>query len=187
MSCICAKFNKDGVLCSHILKVMIEKEISRIPDKYIIDRWRKRDLRMVKQRIGENTADARSLLRFNMLSRQSTIINSKASKREEATKYLMAEMNRIDLHLETILMSETTENTQEEVHSIEVEQIRGEANATVNNADNNIGDPETTTKRGRPALPKRMKPLIEQEREKMKQKENKKKKKVTANETTGKE
>jgi len=65
---------------------MIEKEISRIPDKYIIDRWRKRDLRMVKQRIGENTADARSLLRFNMLSRQSTIINSKASKREEATK-----------------------------------------------------------------------------------------------------
>ena len=187
MSCICAKFNKDGVLCSHILNVMIEKEISRIPDKYIIDRWRKRDLRMVKQRIGENTADARSLLRFNMLSRQSTIINSKASKREEATKYLMAEMNRIDLHLETILMSETTENTQEEVHSIEVEQIRGEANATVNNADNNIGDPETTTKRGKPALPKRMKPLIEQEREKMKQKENKKKKKVTANESTGKE
>ena len=99
----------------------------------------------------------------------------------------MAEMNRIDLHLETILMSETTENTQEEVQSIEVEQIRGEANATVNNADNNIGDPETTTKRGRPALPKRMKPLIEQEREKMKQKENKKKKKVTANESTGKE
>jgi len=90
MSCICAKFNKDGVLCSHILKVMIEKEISRITDKYIIDRWRKRDLRMVKQRIRENIADTRSLLRFNMLSRQSTIINSKASKKEEATKYLMA-------------------------------------------------------------------------------------------------
>jgi len=40
-NCICAKFNKDGILCSHILKIMIEKEVSRIPDKYIIDRWMK--------------------------------------------------------------------------------------------------------------------------------------------------
>jgi len=37
-SCIYAKFSKDDILCSHILKVIIEKEISTIPDKYIIDR-----------------------------------------------------------------------------------------------------------------------------------------------------
>ena len=41
-TCICAKFSKDGILCSHILKIVIEKEISTIPDKYFLDRWRKR-------------------------------------------------------------------------------------------------------------------------------------------------
>ena len=138
MSCICAKFNKDGVLCSHILKVMIEKEISRIPDKYIIDRWRKRDLRMVKQRIGENTADARSLLRFNMLSRQSTIINSKASKREEATKYLMAEMNRIDLHLEKLLAPQGIEDGQNEPNSHTKVQTGGTTYTEVNSSENII-------------------------------------------------
>ena len=39
---ICVKFSKDGILCSHILKIVIEKEISTIPDKYFLDWWRKR-------------------------------------------------------------------------------------------------------------------------------------------------
>jgi len=37
-SCICAKFSKDGILCCHILKVIVEEEIDEIPDKYFIDR-----------------------------------------------------------------------------------------------------------------------------------------------------
>ena len=40
-SCICGKFNKDGTLCSRILKILVETEVSKIPEKYIIDRWRK--------------------------------------------------------------------------------------------------------------------------------------------------
>ncbi|XP_066360845.1 protein FAR1-RELATED SEQUENCE 5-like [Miscanthus floridulus] len=44
-TCICAKFSKDGILCSHILKIVIEKEISTIPDKYFLDRWRKKDMK----------------------------------------------------------------------------------------------------------------------------------------------
>ena len=67
-NCICAKFSKDGILYSHILKVIIEKEISRIPEKYIIDRWRKRGMRMLKQTIEEETIATSSLLRFNVLS-----------------------------------------------------------------------------------------------------------------------
>ena len=37
-SCICTKFSKDGILCCHILKVIVEEEIDEIPDKYFIDR-----------------------------------------------------------------------------------------------------------------------------------------------------
>jgi hypothetical protein len=40
-SCICRKFNKDGILCSHILKILVEIEINKILEIYIIDRWRK--------------------------------------------------------------------------------------------------------------------------------------------------
>ena len=47
-SCICGKFNKDGILCSHILKIMLELKIKEIPEKYIIDRWRKNEKKMSK-------------------------------------------------------------------------------------------------------------------------------------------
>ena len=45
-SCICGKFNKNGILRSHILKVIVEEEINEIRQKYIINRWRKKDRKM---------------------------------------------------------------------------------------------------------------------------------------------
>ena len=45
-TCIYAKFSKDGILCSHILKIVIKKEINTIPDKYFLDRWRKKDMKV---------------------------------------------------------------------------------------------------------------------------------------------
>jgi len=46
-SCICGKFNKDGILCVHILKVIVEEEIREIPGKYFIDRWRKKEKKCI--------------------------------------------------------------------------------------------------------------------------------------------
>lgn len=40
-SCICGKFQKDGMLCCHILKEMMRNDITKIPEKYIIERWKK--------------------------------------------------------------------------------------------------------------------------------------------------
>ena len=34
-TCICAKFSKDGILCSHILKVIVEEEVDEIPKKVL--------------------------------------------------------------------------------------------------------------------------------------------------------
>ena len=47
-TCICAKFNKDGILCSHVLRVLVHLNIPEIPGKYFIDRWKpryKKDIR----------------------------------------------------------------------------------------------------------------------------------------------
>jgi hypothetical protein len=79
-NCICCKFQKDGILCSHILKVIVEEVISEIPGKYLLDRWRKNDMKMVIHRRLDSTK-THELLRFNMLSRKSAVLNSKAAKK----------------------------------------------------------------------------------------------------------
>jgi hypothetical protein len=48
-SCICAKFNKDGIFCAHILKVIVEEEVKEIPEKYFINRWRKNEKKITVQ------------------------------------------------------------------------------------------------------------------------------------------
>ncbi|KAM0881811.1 hypothetical protein ACQ4PT_032703 [Festuca glaucescens] len=38
-SCNCCKFERDGILCCHILKVMTQIGIHQIPEAYILKRW----------------------------------------------------------------------------------------------------------------------------------------------------
>jgi hypothetical protein len=37
--CECNKFDRDGILCCHIMKVMVRLGVRTIPDKYILERW----------------------------------------------------------------------------------------------------------------------------------------------------
>ena len=103
---ICAKFSKDGILCSHVLKIVIEKEISTILDKYFLDRWRKKDMKVHVERQEEEIVATSSLLRFNILSRKSTILNSKGSKNEEAMEYLMTEFDKMEINLDRMLCAQ---------------------------------------------------------------------------------
>jgi hypothetical protein len=48
-SCICAKFNKDGIFCTHILKVIVEEEVKEILEKYFINIWRKNERKITVQ------------------------------------------------------------------------------------------------------------------------------------------
>jgi TusA-related sulfurtransferase len=48
-SCICGKFRKDGIFCTHILKVILEEEVKKIPNKYFLDRWRKKETKIRAQ------------------------------------------------------------------------------------------------------------------------------------------
>lgn len=82
-SCICGKFNKDGILCAHILKVIVEEEINKIPEKYFIDRWRKKEMKYHIHEVEEGNT-THELLRFNMLSKKVAILTSKGAKREKA-------------------------------------------------------------------------------------------------------
>ncbi|XP_076887985.1 protein FAR1-RELATED SEQUENCE 5-like [Bidens hawaiensis] len=39
VTCSCAKFETDGILCKHILYVLKKKNVETIPDHYILPRW----------------------------------------------------------------------------------------------------------------------------------------------------
>ena len=51
----------------------------------------------------QETVATSSLLRFNILSRKSTILNSKGSKNKEAMEYLMAEFDKMEINLDRML------------------------------------------------------------------------------------
>ena len=142
-------------------------------------------MRLIKQRIEDKIVQTSSLLRFNILSRKSALLNSKTTKKEEAIDYLIVEMGRIDLHLDKLLATQSTGETQNEPRPDEQEETEGEKQNEDYDTENQIQDPERIQNKGRPEKSKRMKTHIEQVKEKIRIKESKKKK-TTTNESSGK-
>ncbi|CAN6339019.1 unnamed protein product [Urochloa humidicola] len=179
-SCICGKFNKDGILCAHILKVIVEEEINQIPEKYIIDRWRKKDSKM-KLGMPDIVPKTNEMLRFNILARKTAQINSKGSMTEEATEYLSKELDRINTELDKLL---SKANAADPVSS---EAAKGTSNNDMGSTSTNLPelgelqDPDRIKNKGRPKLPRRIKPLIEEIRNKSIREEKKKNQKKRQN------
>jgi hypothetical protein len=93
-TCICYKFQKDGLLCSHILKVMLHQNIDKISDKYIIDRWRKNE-KLLPNIQTVKVAD-NDTLRYNVLTRRLVHTASKGSKSKKKYEYLLKEIDRVE-------------------------------------------------------------------------------------------
>ncbi|KXG39183.1 hypothetical protein SORBI_3001G343700 [Sorghum bicolor] len=164
-SCICCKFNKDGILCSHILKILVETEVRKIPDKYIIDRWRKKERRINLKRVQSSTATD-DILRFNILSRAAAQLTSKGSAKEEAMEYLLDETLPEGTQPAEASGGQTDNADQPGI------QMRQEADDGTN-----MQDPESIKNKGRPVKPKRWKDMVEQERQKSNAAKKKKAKK----------
>ncbi|KAG2611413.1 hypothetical protein PVAP13_4KG163815 [Panicum virgatum] len=165
-SCICGKFNKDGILCAHILKVIVEEEINKISEKYFIDRWRKKEKKFhIPKDIDGNATH--ELLRFNMLSRKAALLTSKGAKTKEGMQYLDEEFERLNKHLDFLLEEKERQTTLVITEQSEIHHDDG------GSISNNVGeivilqDPKRIQQKGRPKNPTRLKPLVEQERAKM--------------------
>ncbi|XP_077242605.1 protein FAR-RED ELONGATED HYPOCOTYL 3-like [Tasmannia lanceolata] len=39
VKCDCAKFEREGILCKHILRIMDTKQLKKVPDHYTLRRW----------------------------------------------------------------------------------------------------------------------------------------------------
>jgi macrodomain Ter protein organizer (MatP/YcbG family) len=97
-SCICCKFQKDGLLCSYILKIMLHLQVEKIPDKYIIERWRKREKKLFNNTVPAPNEDS-IVLRFNVLSRLLGHTASNGSKNKRKYQYLLQEIPRIEAEM----------------------------------------------------------------------------------------
>lgn len=161
-------FQKDGLLCSHILKVMLHNNLSSIPDKYIIQRWRKKE-ETSKLKSGNHIIPVSdcSTLRFNILSRRSAEFASKGAKTTESYEFMMQQFDMIDKAWknrspeETRQQQSSTENQNNANSASEVDHVEVE-NTAVNELQ--ILDPEIAKSKGRPQ--QRYKTIREQIEEK---------------------
>ncbi|KAF8665186.1 hypothetical protein HU200_054163 [Digitaria exilis] len=71
--CICARFQKDGLLCAHILRTLVQLNRYTLAEKYFIDRWRpveKTNIRDASTKVPHNLRGGSNMLRHNLLSRK---------------------------------------------------------------------------------------------------------------------
>lgn len=161
-SCICAMFQKDGILCAHILRVVIHLNMTRLPEKYFIDRWRpkeRKDIRNKENMLPLALIGDDSQLRFNILSRRLVELASEASKSIDKYSYLMNEIVRIEDHLSNMAPSAPSAVTTNETNG-------SDNTAAEDNSMIHIYDPENAQTKGRPLTVGRQKTLVEQLRSK---------------------
>lgn len=158
-TCICAKFEKDGLLCSHILKVMLEQKIKEIPDKYIIERWRKRERKKeISSTSNAPVADNVSL-RFNILSRRLADIASKGARTEGKYNFVLTEIARMEDLMDNIDAKEQPQSSTDYMQSNGNVQINGEDIDSESIVQ--VQDPDVANTKGRPLSNKRWMPTVE--------------------------
>jgi hypothetical protein len=148
-SCICCKFQKDGLLCSHILKIMLHLQVEKIPDKYIIERWRKREKKLFNDTVPAPNEDS-IVLRFNVLSRLLGHTASNGSKNKRKYQYLLQEIPRIEAEMarmdtETEQVSTVGQNSS--VRTVVNLDPTAESAPTIQ-----LLDPDVVDTKGRPRL-----------------------------------
>jgi hypothetical protein len=103
--CICARFQKDGILCEHVLRTLIQINKYSLPKKYFIQRWRlveKEQVRNENAFISSDLSSDNSNLRYNLLSKQCVSLSSDGCLSLERTNYLMSELQRVHLEMKKI-------------------------------------------------------------------------------------
>ncbi|KAL6646741.1 hypothetical protein ACP70R_015435 [Stipagrostis hirtigluma subsp. patula] len=165
-SCICGKFQKDGILCAHILKIIIEENLPEIPEKYIIDRWRKKD-RKIRLQTQMDASHTHQILRFNMLSRKIAILASKGSKKEDTCQYLLNEFERLEKEVDVMLMPPAEpDESNAALRTTDVSSEHRAANEVVNRErEIQLQDPNSVKSKGRPPKSRRLKSAVEKVKE----------------------
>ncbi|WVZ88050.1 hypothetical protein U9M48_034607 [Paspalum notatum var. saurae] len=179
LTCICGKFDKDGILCSHILKVLVEEDVMVIPEKYLLQRWRKRETGITST-TEEVQTWTHPVLRHNLLSRKAATLTSSAAKTDRTMQFVSDEIDRIQEKVNQMLSIEEDAPKTVPSNVADGESVESGSSRQLTEV---LENPAAIKQKGRPKKPTRLKPLVEEIRKKMTKAEEKKNKK-TANGTS---
>jgi hypothetical protein len=118
--CECAKFEKDGILCCHILRLFTQFDVVKIPAQYILPRWtikfREDELLLQKkQSIDVPGAEASaSSLRYAMLLNSVNDVCADISRDPNKSKQFIEEVHKLHKRL----MDENNEEQQTDGNSV---------------------------------------------------------------------
>ncbi|XP_059668508.1 protein FAR1-RELATED SEQUENCE 5-like [Cornus florida] len=114
--CNCMKFEFDGILCSHAIKVLDQRNIKVVPTQYILKRWTK------DARVGSLTDNYRCIVQedqmlsaanlFKMLCCKAARIATMASESEEAYQHVKGRFDYMMQVLENISKIKPYKSTQ---------------------------------------------------------------------------
>jgi hypothetical protein len=99
--CECGKFEKDGILCCHILRLFTQFDVVKIPDDYILPRWtikfREVELMKNKQEIAEvhGTDNSQSALRYAMMLHNMNDICADISRDASKSREFIEEVHKL--------------------------------------------------------------------------------------------
>ncbi|KAF2926063.1 protein FAR1-RELATED SEQUENCE 5-like [Oryza sativa Japonica Group] len=161
-NCECCKFERDGILCCHVLKVMTSDfvgQVSDIPEHYILPRWT-----MVKEpelppvtSIGEQMQlppESLKLIRYTNLCTKFTQIAKDASSNEKA--YRMA-LQRMSSMTDDLAAMKQSRKKQKKAQPAPADPARGISDipSASTNPTLQINDPPIIQKQGRPVSTRR--------------------------------
>lgn len=101
-NCICSKFERDGILCCHVLRLFTQFGINEIPQHYIRQRWTKkfREQELQKLCTEKTGPDAsQNVLRYAMLMNRTADTFASVSKDPNQTRIFLQELERIQQKL----------------------------------------------------------------------------------------
>lgn len=163
--CSCNRFHMNGILCHHILKVMVHTNVQEIPEQYMMYRWSEEaTIRPARSRNVGSEVPETNTLRYNDLCNQMCTLASDACFGPETYKIVAGGVVELSkLVWKWRLSGGLTD--QDPPVGVDVEVV----------GSRNVNNPPKSAKKGRPKdKEKRRKPLVELRQEKAQQKAKKK-------------
>ena len=159
--CVCKKFQRDSMLCGHILRVIIQLNVYVIPEKYMFHRWTLRgcehSLVPLKARNIDETSSRK--LRYMRVCKRSVAVAAEAYKTKQGYGLAVKTISDLAVKLEEMnltlqaVVEPTSVNT-----TIVADSSKGHSMAESSIAT--VKDPKKKVSRGRPKKSTRLKSSV---------------------------
>lgn len=143
-TCTCLKFEFKGILCRHILNIFHAKSLTTIPDRYVLQRWRKDGNKIVFHTERQSCVDG-VLLALRSLELQDKYVRMSAFADQSDNAYRF-----IDAAIDTIL-STAADIAKNDSDNVDVCGTQVGSNTAASLADSTLmlKDPQVSQTKGR--------------------------------------